>query len=109
MIKQSDTSTDPTTLSIPTYQQHTIVEAQYGMRFPDGTIRWTLIDNGAKSTNIYFHELVDPKPNSYTPGNWEKHLIRKAEAASVDLAEYTAQHQLVKRTIVIAVTKTEEV
>jgi hypothetical protein len=109
MIKQSDSSTDATTLSIPTYTQHTIVEAQYGMRFPDGTIKWTLIDNGAKSTNIYFHDLVDPSPHSYSPPNWEKYLQRKAEAASVDLHDYTAQHQLIKRTIVIAVTTAEEV
>jgi hypothetical protein len=100
----TDTSTDMT-LKVHDYQPATDVITQYGMRYPDGTIKWGQSDSSLNP--VVFKHLQQGATNAVR--RWEESLAKRAKDASLDLEEYSGQHMLVKRTVVVAVTVNEEV
>lgn len=102
------TATTNTTISIPDNEQHTSVSTRYGMRFPDGTINW---EHGYQTTSgrrVYWG-VIATNGHRQEMEDWGSHLKSTAKNAHVDPEEFAAQHQPVKRTIVVAVTEAEDV
>lgn len=97
------TTTSNYTTALPDYRGENVVSTQFGMCYPDGTIRW------GSDNSIAFHKLVEGNTTTATTADWRSILRRRGTAASVDLEEYIAAHQLIKRTIVWAVTEAEDV
>ena len=77
---------------------------QFGMRYPDGTIKWGY-DHEAYGGSTFFEGLDEGE----RAGAWRKRLERRAAAASIQFSEYLEGHQLIKRTVIVAVTGFEEV
>jgi hypothetical protein len=105
---EHDMSSTNTTVAIKDNEQHLVTETQYGMRFPDGTINWEHGFMTGRGQRVHWGQLTK---SEYTQdgNNWDAHLKSMAEAAHIDPAKYARQHQLVKRTIVVAVTEAEDV
>jgi hypothetical protein len=82
--------------------QHT----QYGVRQPDGTVIWDGVRY--KLGTILFDALALKPDNHSQHRNWREYLDERAEAANVDKDEYAAKHQLIKRSVVVAVTAAED-
>ena len=91
-------------------QQHT----QHGMRNPDGTVVWGEMRYTFRNGNtrlVQFHRL-DPSSEQHSSGcamDWQTVLADRAKAANMDVDEYAAQHQLVKRTVILVATASEDV
>lgn len=77
---------------------------QYGMTYPDGTIRWDH-DPGGRTVN--FRKLA--AGSTTEDEDWGKLLEARAKAAAIPLADYEQAHQMIRRTITIAVTVPEDV
>lgn len=101
----SENTTTDLTFKVQDYGQTTQVAPQYGMRYPDGTITWV----SAATPN---HERVDFKKladgDATTAARWNTAVQQRAEKAMISHIEYAAGHQLVKRTVIVAVTEIEE-
>lgn len=82
-------------------------QTQYGVRYPDGTTAWNVIPG----TSIDIRALVetDHRNHGNHSDGWMRTVEEKAKAAKIDLAEYGAAHKFIKRTVILAVTDTEEV
>lgn len=91
------------TVSLPD-KPATAIHTQLGMRYPDGTILWGY-DHESVGGSIRFDHL----DGEMVARQWRQRLTRRAEAASIQVSEYIEGHELVKRTIIIAVTEHEEV
>lgn len=82
-------------------------QVQYGIRFPNGDTAWNVVPN----TSLDIRALVeptDPRHGNHMDG-WLRITKERADAAKVDKTLYREQHQFIKRTVVLAVTDTEEV
>lgn len=93
-------------LRIDDYKPSTEVITQHGMIYPDGTVRWGQ-DVKATLNPVVFRHLHEG--NAKAVRLWEEALVRKASDASLDLEDYRGQFTPVKRTVIVAVTNTEEV
>lgn len=80
---------------------------QYGMRFPDGTIQWQGMSL-APGRPIQFEDL-HKRTDYRTTTWWDDYLKAKSAGAHLDPGEYGNQHQIVKRTVVLALTEAEDV
>lgn len=82
-------------------------QVQYGVRFPDDTTAWTTMPN----STIDIEALVTPTHRFHRPHSeaWERVVVERAKNARIDVAEYGAAHQFIKRTVILAVTDTEDV
>ena len=90
-------------------EQHVGQSTQYGMRFPDGSIQWETIDCGA-GRNITVQYLANGGPEATTYQRWwDDTLKSRALSAKIDAAEYAIKHRIVKRSIILTVTATEDV
>lgn len=79
------------------------VHHEYGMRYPDGTIKWR---GDTDNYSTLFGALAEG--NAHQAEQWRKTLESRANAAKIDLHAYTAAHQLIRRSITIAVTAPED-
>lgn len=106
MSKTKDPSaTTDMTVKVRDYTEQTAVVTQYGMRYPDGTIQWDKDDN--TNYTVRFDSIV--AGNSVTSMDWRRVLEKRAKTANIDVDDYASQHQLIKRTVVLAVTTAEDV
>lgn len=82
---------------------------QYGVRFPDGEINWTMIDRGSDYKNIWISDLVPggAYKSRYSKDNWAEMLKSRAEKAKLSLQKYTEMHEFIQRTVMVAVTAAE--
>lgn len=103
-MSTNDTTT-PLTIKVPDYKPDTSMVTQYGMRYPDGTVKWT--DDGASHNSVNFERLHNG--NGSTAMQWADRLGNRARNANVDVEEYVAQHQPLKRTVIVVTTVSEEV
>lgn len=101
----SDNET-PMTIAVPNNEAQTVVQSQYGMRFPDGSHVWeTMVVGGGRY--VTFGALA--RPDSGTNGRyWNSYLIEKAKDARVEPEAYAKSHQLVKRTVILVTTGAED-
>ena len=76
-------------------------EHEYGMRYPDGTVRW-----GRDSANLGFRSIAT---NDTTREHYNNALRQRANQARVDPEAYIAGHQPIRRTITLAVTEPEDI
>lgn len=92
-------------LQIPEDSAGVINVEQFGMRYPDGTIKW-VVDEEMQRT-VSFKGLSEGDPTfSY---RWEQALKSRATQAKMDVAQYAAAHQPVKRNIIVATTVTQNI
>lgn len=106
------------TIPVSIHNQQIINETQYGMKFPDGTIRWGMLDpNIGDYHAVAFKDIaaaergisVGSAGASYSVQNWATYLKKQATAANISVEDYAEMHTLVKRTLVLAATAAEEV
>lgn len=102
----SNTTSTDMAFKVQDYGQDTHVLPQYGMRYPNGDIIWVQARTHHGHT-VRFAGLAEDNPNSMA--TWDEGLMRAAEAAKIDATEYSEGHQLVKRTVIVAVTEAEDV
>lgn len=101
----TNTSTTNVTIAVDDHGTDTTVLTQYGMRYPDGTVKWG--NDGSSIGAIDFGQLRAGHDDPVSA--WGRRLRERATVASLDVKTYADQHQLLKRTIVVAVTAPEEV
>lgn len=99
-------TTTPLTVQVPDHEAKTVVETQYGMRFPDGTIGWSVIDGSRAGENISVEGIYRQNTNALIA--WDRTRDAVADRAKMDRGEYANQHDIVKRTVILAVTTIEE-
>lgn len=92
-------------LSVHRTEPSTRIVKQYGMRYPDGTVKWGTEDTGYGTVD--FKALAHLDMN--TRSAWDYRLKERAERANVNLHIYTDQHQPVTRQVVVAILEIEEV
>ena len=100
-------STTPLTIQVPDHEAATTIETQYGMRFPDGTIAWSVVDGSRAGENIYVQRIHEQNANAVAA--WDRTRDAVADRAKLDRGEYGNMHDIVKRTVVLVVTAIEEV
>lgn len=100
----SDTSTTQLGLEIHRTEPSTTIIKQYGMRYPDGSVKWGEEDSGYGNVNFKKLALRDQN-HRYS---WDARLKERAAKANLDLDTYTAQHQPVFRQVVVAILDIEE-
>lgn len=84
------------------------VATQYGMRYPNGAVRWTkTVVHGGQT--IVFGGLREECQRYHDVEYWNRDLKVRAADAMVDEGEYRAAHQLIKRTVIVVTTEAEEV
>lgn len=98
-------STTDFNVAIKDHGTTTEMMTQYGMRYPDGTVKWGTETESGQTVQFAWIE---------NPGNnhtfvWNGWLADRAKKARVDEKEYRAQHQRLKRTVIVAITEAEEV
>jgi hypothetical protein len=101
----SDNSTTRIGLEIHRTEPSTKIIKQYGMRYPDGTVKWGEEDSGYG--NVDFKKLAFRDPSHRH--SWEARLKERAAKANLDLSHYTEQHQPITRQVVVAILDIEEV
>lgn len=100
----SENTTTDLTIKVPDDGVTTKTFQQFGMRYPDGTIKW-VSDPDVRSFS--FKGLADG--DKWDIEKWQDALRRRANEAKINHIEYAAGHQLIKRTAILAVTEHEEV
>lgn len=98
-----------TTITVPVEDEKVTTDTQYGVRWPNGEISWHMIDGGSNSRHIFFRALAERESTSLSAMNWKTLLDQRADKAKVDREVYESQHTFIKRTIVVAVTRPENV
>jgi len=81
--------------------------AQYGMRFPDGSVNWEAEYATSSGQKIKWGRLADR--DRHHVYQWNQHLAKQASAAHIDATDYINGHQLIKRTVIVSVTGAEDV
>lgn len=76
---------------------------QYGMRYPDGKIRWTSDGQFGYS----FQQIAEG--NDTALRGWEGFLTKAARQANIDPQGYIESHVPVKRTVILVTTAPEEI
>lgn len=89
------------TIEIPDEEVAIQSHTGYGMRYPNGEVSWGS-DNGI-SFKLLAEEVIGAKTQ------WVSLVARRAEGANINPVKYLEQHQLIKRTITVAITAPEEV
>lgn len=102
MSKPSSTS-----INIPDATTADVAQrTQYGMRHPDGSVKWETLSASA----IGHHDgikITDIVAGAYRADSiWARELKARAEKANVNLYDYSNQHKIVTRTVVLAVAET---
>lgn len=92
-------------IQLPDKETLTKTFTQYGMRYPDGEVRWVK-DHPVGSTPVDFELLHERHPSSLHV--WDAHLQQRAAAANINLSEYREGHEALKRTVIVVVTDAEE-
>lgn len=92
------------TITIENEDPRVEVLQEYGMRYPDGSVKWS---GDTANFSVSFRGLAEG--NRHQAEQWSKTLESRAAASKIDLASYTAAHQLIKRSIIAAVTAPEDV
>lgn len=105
---EHDMSTTNTIIAIEDDEPMTRIETQYGMQFPDGSFNWESKFTVSHSANVHWGKLAKGG-NSTDRRNWEQYLQDKAQQAKINAQDYIAGHTLVSRTIVVAVTESQNV
>ena len=87
---------------------------QYGMRYPNGEIEWDRLPGtrGIDGFPLHVRDLAvkDGSHSNFGVGQrWTKHMEEQADKVKIDRAEYAVGHRIVKRSIIVSVTATEEV
>lgn len=77
-----------------------ITASVYGVRYPDGTIRWD--GNGSKAC-----ETAATSDDGLR--RWVNKLEEKAQELHIDPETYSNGHKLLRRTVIISATAPEEV
>lgn len=105
MSEIDKTTTSTHSMQLPDYKAQNKVVTQFGMRYPDGTIKWDsdALYDGAPL--VQFRLLAEEAHTACT--RWDDLLNSRSQKALVDRAEYEAGHQLIKRSIMWAVTEAE--
>jgi hypothetical protein len=87
------------------YNPDTTVITQYGMRYPDGSVKWG--QDGSTLNPLYFKSIHDGHASQTRI--WKEALAKRATDANVELEAYTAGHTIIKRTVIVAITGSEDV
>lgn len=101
----TENTTTDLLVKVPDYDVTTQTFQQFGMRYPDGTIKWV----SAATPNyehVDFKKLSDG--DATHAARWNTAVQQRAEKAMISHIEYAAGHQLVKRTAIVAVTEVQE-
>jgi hypothetical protein len=101
----SDKNTTQVALEIHRTESSTTIVKQYGMRYPDGTVKWGDEDRDGYG-GVNFKRLAERDPNH--EHSWNSRLKERAAKANLELSYYTEQHQPVTRQVVVAILDIEE-
>lgn len=96
----SNKDTTQVGLEIHRTEPSTTIVKQYGMRYPDGTVKWDDEDKDGYG-NVNFKKLAYRDPNHRH--SWDARLKERAIKANLELSYYTEQHQPVTRQVVVAI------
>lgn len=101
------TDTQTSSVVLPNeVDKHVAQHDQYGMRFPDGSIQWDSMPY--KLGRISFDALVKTRKTSGTNQDWTQYLNTKAAEAKIDPEQYAKSHQLIRRSVIVAITEAED-
>lgn len=78
----------------------TSTDTQYGMCYPDGTVQWNKVEMRGRE-----YAIKDVIHKASTGYDWSKELERRAKAANLNPYDYSNQHRIVTRTVILAVTE----
>jgi hypothetical protein len=86
---------------------HHIVK-QYGMRYPDGTVKWDKDrgDLGFDGYDMWFQHIAENTSSSRS--HWEDRLRPRAAKTNVDPEQYALGHTALTRQVIVVITETEE-
>lgn len=80
---------------------------QYGMVMPDGSVTWEAVT--VRGSRYPIKALVKGRSSDeWMRRDWSDHLIRKAKEANVNPYDYSNQHKIVQRQVILAVTDTKD-
>lgn len=97
------TTTSLHSVKLPDYRGENVVSTQFGMRYPDGNIQWGYDYHPTGA--IRFEDL----DNGAVTQAWRRRLEERAAAANIQISEYLEGHELLQRTVIVAVTEAKEV
>lgn len=98
-------ATSKITVDVPVHATGMTSITQYGMRYPDDTVVWVWEQDPRGDTHF-----VDLANGNYSATyNFTNRLKKRAESARLDVDQYIAEHQLLKRTIFVGTTDAEDV
>lgn len=100
-------SSSDMTIKIDSEEQSIDQHTMYGMRYPNGEIRWVFDAHTNRMHEVRFAGLAASEFRDRQ--EWDELLTLRAQAAQLNMAEYKAQHQLVKRTVIVSITTPEDV
>lgn len=104
-IEKGNTMAQSTvTLNIENEEPKVSSYQQYGMRYPDGSVRW---DHDGANYPVQFKQLQ--AGDTHTAVNWRKSLESRAATARIEMEAFAAGHQPIRRTITLAVTEPEDI
>lgn len=76
----------------------------FGMKFPDGTIEWAVLDTDRGAVNV--QRLAEGEKETVL--RWNTVLMRRAQAALIDVTQYKEGHTIVQREIIFSAGAVEE-
>ena len=98
-------STTNVTLAVKDYGNDTSILKQYGMRYPDGTVRWGADNINPQDYSMSFESVA--KNTSKALEHWHDRLRKRAATAQVDPEDYVDNHIPLIRTVIIVITEAE--
>jgi hypothetical protein len=98
-------STTDLTIAVQDYGTDTHIAKQYGMRYPDGTIRWVADKIHASDYGLDFKSIALGVDNA--DKHWKDRLKKRAAMAQIDPAEYADNHLPLTRTVIVVITEAE--
>lgn len=98
-------STTDLTIAVQDYGTDTHIVKQYGMRYPDGTVRWGQDKILASDYGLDFRDIDRQQNNAHE--HWRQRLQSRAKTAQIDPIEYATSHQPLTRTVIVVITEAE--
>jgi len=85
---------------------HVAQETQYGMVLPDGSIEWNVLSVQGREYAI--KDLVEKRQGQANiHREWPAELKRRAKLANLNPYDYSNQHRIITRTVMVAVTEAQ--
>lgn len=100
----NDGTTTNITLAVKDRGTDTSILKQYGMRYPDGTVRWGEDKIHPQDYSMGFDSIAK---NAEVLEHWHDRLRKRAAAAQIDPEDYVDSHIPLTRTVIVVITEAE--